>query len=263
MINTDNYELYFFQYQEDMLDESARREVEAFMALHPELAEEMTLYAEAPVLTAEEVSFPDKNSLRRTVVFPWWRYAAAAAVVVGIGTTVMFTLPRQEPSADQPLVARVESVARPTQQPQSDTILVEKRAALPSGAERQCTQRPTVQPAESIAECVREQVAQEVVGEPEWESVEVDVFDSQMLVGEPCEPLLAEVEAPVPSQAREPRSQEPEIIIHDRYETSWVELLADRYPEQAMQVTRGAVKAVTVAERLRNHPVVKFLQSIV
>lgn len=258
MINTDNYELYFFQYQEDMLDEAARREVEAFVALHPELAEEMTLYAEAPVLTAEEVSFPDKNSLRRTVAFPWWRYAAAAAVVVGIGTTVMFTLPRQEPSADQPLVARVESVARPTQQPQPDTILVEKRAALPSGAERQCTQRPTVQPAESIAECVREQVAQEVVGEPEWEIMEVDVFDSQMLVGEPCEPMLAAVEEP---QTQESVAyQHPEIVWVD-YSTTrsefLVEVVTDLYPEQTMQV-------VTKPGRLeRISKIVKFLHSIV
>lgn len=249
MINTDNYELYFFQYQEGMLDEAARREVEAFMAQHPELAEEMTLYAEAPVLTAEEAAFPFKESLRRKEApVLWWRYAAAAAVVVGIGATVMLTLPRQEQAAQQPLLAEAESVARPALQPQPDKVLVAKRTARPIA----------VKP-----EYAQEQAVQEVAEEPEWESVEVNVFDPQMLVGEPCEPLLAVVEEPVPSVSAEPQSQEAEIIIHDRSDTPWLDLLAERYPEQSMQVTLRAVKAVTVAERLRNHPVVKFLQSIV
>lgn len=249
MINTDNYELYFFQYQEGLLDESARREVEAFMAQHPDLAEEMTLYAEAPVLTAEEAAFPFKESLRRKEgPVLWWRYAAAAAVVVGIGATVMLTLPRQEQTAPQPLLAEAESVAMPALQPQPDKVLVEKQSA---------------QPIATKPECAQEQTKEEPSESPEWESVEVNVFDSQMLVGEPCEPMLAVVEEPVPSVSAEPQSQEAEIIIHDRSDTPWLDLLADRYPEQAMQVTLGAVKAVTAAERLRNHPVVKFLQSIV
>lgn len=249
MINTDNYELYFFQYQEGMLDESARREVEAFMAQHPELAEEMALYAEAPVLTAEEAAFPFKDSLRRKEgPVLWWRYAAAAAVVVGIGATAMLTLPRQEQTEDHPLLAEAESVARPALQPQPDKALVDERTARP------IADKP---------DCAQEQAMEEPSESPEWESVEVNAFDPQLLVGEPCEPMLAVVEEPVPSVSAEPQSQEAEIIIHDRSDTPWVDLLAERYPEQAMQVTLGAVKAVTVAERLRNHPVVKFLQSIV
>ena len=244
MINTDNYELYFFQYQEGMLDESARREVEAFMAQHPDLAEEMALYAEAPVLTAEEAAFPFKESLhRKEAPVLWWRYAAAAAVVVGIGATVMLTLPRQEQAAQQPLLAEAESVAMPALQPQPDKVLVDERTAQPIA----------VKP-----ECAQEQTVQEVAEEPEWESMEVDVFDSQLLEGEPCDPMLAAVEEP---QTQESVAyQHPEIVWVD-YSTTrsefLVEVVTDLYPEQTMQV-------VTKPGRLeRISKIVKFLHSIV
>lgn len=244
MINTDNYELYFFQYQEGMLDESARREVEAFMAAHPDLAEEMTLYAEAPVLTAEEVSFPFKESLRRKErPVLWWRYAAAAAVVVGIGATAMLTLPRQEQAAPQPLLAEAESVARPALQPQPDKALVDER---------------TAQPIANKPDCAQEQTMEEPSESPEWENVEVNVFDSQMLVGEPCEPLLAAVEEP---QTQESVAyQHPEIVWVD-YSTTWseflVEVVTDLYPEQTMQVVTKPGQLERISK------IVKFLQSIV
>lgn len=244
MINTDNYELYFFQYQEGMLDESARREVEAFMAQHPDLAEEMTLYAEAPVLTAEEAAFPFKESLhRKEPPVLWWRYAAAAAVVVGIGATVMLTLPRQEQAAPQPLLAEAESVARPALQPQPDKTLVDERTARP------IADKP---------ERAQEQAMEEPSESPEWEGVEVNVFDSQMLVGEPCEPLLAAVEEP---QTQESVAyQHPEIVWVD-YSTTWseflVEVVTDLYPEQTMQVVTKPGQLERISK------IVKFLQSIV
>lgn len=243
MINTDNYELYFFQYQEGMLDESARREVEAFMAQHPELAEEMALYAEAPVLTAEEAAFPFKESLRRKKgPVLWWRYAAAA-VVVGIGATVMLTLPRQERTDPQPLLAEAESVARPALQPQPDKALVDER---------------TAQPIATKPECAQEQAVQEPSESPEWESVEVNVFDPQLLVGEPCEPMLAAVEEP---QTQESVAyQHPEIVWVD-YSTTWseflVEVVTDLYPEQTMQVVTKPGQLERISK------IVKFLQSIV
>lgn len=244
MINTDNYELYFFQYQEGMLDESARREVEAFMAQHPDLAEEMTLYAEAPVLTAEEAAFPFKESLhRKEAPVLWWRYAAAAAVVVGIGATVMLTLPRQEQAAPQPLLAEAESVARPALQPQPDKVLVYER---------------TAQPIATKPECAQEQTKEEPSESSEWESVEVNVFDSQMLVGEPCEPMLAAVEEP--QTQKSVAYQHPEIVWVD-YSTTWseflVEVVTDLYPEQSMQVVTKPGQLERISK------IVKFLQSIV
>lgn len=244
MINTDNYELYFFQYQEGMLDESARREVEAFVALHPELAEEMALYAEAPVLTAEEAAFPFKESLhRKEAPVLWWRYAAAAAVVVGIGATVMLTLPRQEQPSNQPLLAEAESVAMPALQPQPDKALVDER---------------TAQPIATKPERAQEQAMEEPAEAPEWESVEVNVFDPQLLVGEPCEPMLAAVEEP---QTQESVAyQHPEIVWVD-YSTTWseilVEVVTDLYPEQTMQVVTKPGQLERISK------IVKFLQSIV
>lgn len=257
MINTDNYELYFFQYQEDMLDESARREVEAFVALYPELAEEMTLYAEAPVLTAEEVSFPDKNSLRRTVAFPWWRYAAAAAAVLAVGTVSLMLL--QSPagqSPSQPLVA--ESHTPDTCQPDAAPVAPAKTLAAPV--------RAIAEPAAALQEPALAEAVQSVESaaeEPAWTAEEM--MEAPITADAP-EPLLAQVEVPA-AQPRKVESQPTEIVYRDYSGTPWSELLADelaeRYPEKAVQATAWTTKTMNAADRLLNNPIVKFIRSIV
>ena len=49
-INDTNYELFLLQYAEGMLSDIERSEVEAWLADHPEAAEELALYSVAPRL---------------------------------------------------------------------------------------------------------------------------------------------------------------------------------------------------------------------
>lgn len=106
MINADNYELYFFRYAEGMLGEVERREVEAFAQQHPDLAEEVRLYAEAPRINCESLQFPDKEDLKHIVTQPrmlWWKVAAVVAGLVMCGWVLFYSIvsPSSLPIADQ------------------------------------------------------------------------------------------------------------------------------------------------------------------
>lgn len=105
MITTDNYEFCFFQYQEGLLDEAARREVETFAKQHPELGEELFLYAASPRLTSTTMTMPDKELLNRKVLSPWWRYVAAVAIiaVLAVGGWLL------HPSSEKTLLAEAEN----------------------------------------------------------------------------------------------------------------------------------------------------------
>ena len=53
-INDTNYEVFLLQYAEGQLSDIERAEVEAWLADHPEAAEELALYSEAPRLECDE-----------------------------------------------------------------------------------------------------------------------------------------------------------------------------------------------------------------
>lgn len=66
IINSENYELYLFQYQEDMLSAEERGMVEAFLAQHPDLAQEMALYdKELKADPMTDVVYADKAGLKQ------------------------------------------------------------------------------------------------------------------------------------------------------------------------------------------------------
>lgn len=81
-IDNNNYELWLLRYAEGELTISEHEAVEAWLAEHPEAAEELALYNEAPRLEADE-SIHYKAPVR-----PLWpvvmRWSAAAAVVVAL-----------------------------------------------------------------------------------------------------------------------------------------------------------------------------------
>lgn len=106
MINADNYELYFFRYAEGMLGEAERREIEVFAQQHPDLAEELRLYAEAPRINGEPLHFPDKEDLKHTATQPrmlWWKVAAVVVAIVVCGWVLFYKMisPQSLPIADQ------------------------------------------------------------------------------------------------------------------------------------------------------------------
>ncbi len=90
-INSDNYELWLLRYAEQELTDAERREVEQWLAVHPEAAEELALYNEAPRLEKDERVKYAAVPLQRSV--PLWpavaQWAAAAAVVAALMVPAM------------------------------------------------------------------------------------------------------------------------------------------------------------------------------
>jgi len=83
-IDNNNYELWLLRYAEDELNAGERADVEAWLSTHPDAAELLALYNEAPRLEKDEsvryAAVPQRHSA------PLWpavlRFGAAAAVVL-------------------------------------------------------------------------------------------------------------------------------------------------------------------------------------
>lgn len=178
MITTDNYELYFLQYLENSLDPKGRREVEAFATQHPELAEELALYAQSPEIEKDEsIVFAGKEGLKHVNPMPLhrgiiaWRWSAAAAVLLAVGATFALRNRSVEPVVPQVAVAKPAVKVLPMQEKlvAEETLVVKPQAVLS---------------APDMAEVVEPKVIEEHL-EP---IVEEDVMQTF-----PPEPLLAEV----------------------------------------------------------------------
>ena len=90
-IDNNNYELWLLRYAEGELNAEERAAVDTWMESHPEAAEELTLYCEAPKLEKDERVRYGGESQRK--VAPLWprmlRCGAAAAVVMVLMTPAM------------------------------------------------------------------------------------------------------------------------------------------------------------------------------
>lgn len=92
VINNDNYEGYLMRYADGELNDEEVAMVEAFLAAHPELAEELeAITAPCLKITAPPVAMPDKEALMRPVVASithraiWRTLAAAIALLIAFG----------------------------------------------------------------------------------------------------------------------------------------------------------------------------------
>lgn len=267
MITTENYELYFFQYQERMLSEAEREEVEAFAAEHPDLAEEMALYAEAPHLSPREVSFPDKEALRHRTTLVWWHYAAAAVVVAVLATggiRMMFSSPEGTMQ-----VAETKSIG------------VEKEIEIPT----------LEKPAEEIPCEVSSQPQREAIAQADNSPVETLAEECEMAVVEPpLEPLVA-YEEPVEDelqeipmamqeepqeisvvQAEEVQAEETQeeshyvdcmIVVHDYSEATLGEIAMDLYPRETEQLVSFVSWINHKKEEIYNSKIFQFIQAII
>lgn len=102
MITMDNYEGWLMRYADDVLTAAERQQVEAFLAEHPGLREEMEAVASVKV-TPVVASMPGKERLlHRQPMVVWRRVAAAVALLVVAGITLL-VLHRPE---EAPLVAQ-------------------------------------------------------------------------------------------------------------------------------------------------------------
>lgn len=200
-INNNNYELWLVRYADGDLTADERKAVEQWLEGHPEAAEELKLYNEAPQLERDESVQYEATVLQPTErVRPLWpsvlRWSAVAAVVVLLAIPAVRWLTPQE----QPVVmAQAEPEAVPVIAADSlatpvETPAVERRSMVAA--------RPQPEEEPLLAEAV-EEVAPE---EPEPE-----VFVPEV------EPLLAE-EAPVEvkeASTTEPAVEEQQLIYVD------------------------------------------------
>lgn len=90
MITPENYEGWLMRYADGELTAAERRQVEAFLAEHPDLREELDEVSSVRV-TPLVATMPGKERLlRREPAGVWRRVAAAVALLVVAGTTLFF-----------------------------------------------------------------------------------------------------------------------------------------------------------------------------
>lgn len=129
-INDNNYELWLVRYADGDVTGAEREAVEAWLASHPDAAEELSLFCEAPRLQRDtEVHYTGPLAQRTR---PLWavplRWAAAAAVVAAIMWPVLqneepetqqiaeVTEPKCDDEAVAPVLEEVLAEAAPTRQ---------------------------------------------------------------------------------------------------------------------------------------------------
>src|SRR5690606_20592947 len=89
-VTLTNYEEWFTQYTDNELNAAQRKAVEEFVEKNPSTAKDLLIFQRTK-LQPENIVFADKASLyrsekeRRVVPIRWWRVAAAAVLVIGLG----------------------------------------------------------------------------------------------------------------------------------------------------------------------------------
>ena len=161
--NLENYEERFVDYMEGQLDASEMKEVEAFVALHPELEEDFRLFCSSKLEPDTAIVFTKKDSLirQKTVIVPMYAriiaIAASIALLIGIGflffnnsqeimlnkASLMASLspaPSKQPvqkTNSNPVVKPIEPTTQPTNQPTNQPVT--KPSVKP-------TSKPTAEP---------------------------------------------------------------------------------------------------------------------
>lgn len=136
-IDDNNYELWLLRYAEGELTAAEREAVEAWLARHPEAAEELALYGEAPKLERDE-------SIRYAAVpqqhpRPLWpaalRWSAAAAVVLALMVPALRMGTMDTQKATKAVAAPLFAEARPTEEAPQNPIKISRTSRL-SGISR-------------------------------------------------------------------------------------------------------------------------------
>ena len=110
MITPENYEGWLMRYADGELTAAERRQVEAFLAEHPDLREELDEVSSVRVAPLVATMPGKERLLRREPAGVWRRVAAAAALLVVAGTTLFFL----NRPAEGEMIASTAPVASPT-----------------------------------------------------------------------------------------------------------------------------------------------------
>lgn len=86
-INEENYEEYFIAFYENDLDESEDKNLQAFLAINPQLKEEFELHGSLLLQADKTIVYEQKDNLhkKRRVAVYWWSGTAAAMIVILFG----------------------------------------------------------------------------------------------------------------------------------------------------------------------------------
>ncbi len=104
-INMSNYEEWLILYTDNELSAEEKTAVENFIAFHPAVKTEFEIFAKAKLQPEENIVFPDKELLYRraekvrVIQMRWWRVAAAAILILGIGISTVFILNNRKTSS--------------------------------------------------------------------------------------------------------------------------------------------------------------------
>lgn len=127
--NMENYEERVVDYMEGQLDATEMKEVEAFVALHPELEEDFKLFCSSKLTPDTTIVFTQKDKLmkQKATVMPLFiRVAAiAASVAILIGIGVHFLKPGHDIILEKtPLIAGLTPIkSTMIDSPQSPSLL--------------------------------------------------------------------------------------------------------------------------------------------
>lgn len=150
-IDNNNYELWLLRYAEDELNAGERADVEAWLSTHPDAAELLALYNEAPRLEKDEsvryAAVPQRHSA------PLWpavlRFGVAAAVVL------LLMLPAMRmgimDTMEAPLFVAENRPAAEPQQPAMQQQLALQRPHKPISSISSIPSIPSIASIDSIA----------------------------------------------------------------------------------------------------------------
>lgn len=145
--NLENYEERFVDYMEGLLDASEMKEVESFVAQHPELEEDFKLFCSTKLEPDTNVVYTKKERLMRpaTVIRPLFLRIAAAAACVAllIGLGVHFLKPYQG-LEQQPMLSELTPIAAKPISVQQDPQELRKSNAKPVSVPKTATKTEVV-----------------------------------------------------------------------------------------------------------------------
>ena len=192
-IDNNNYELWLLRYAEGDLSAAESAAVEAWLESHPEAAEELALYREAPRLECDEaVKYAAAVPQQPQPLWPaLLRWSAAAAVIAALMVPALRTggmLPRQEAPL---LVAEAKGDTSDTSLSRNSRFSRDSRLSRDSSPSRNSSfsrfSSPAVAAVSASGECV------DSVAAPVQEIIEVTslIAFAEEAVEEPADTLLS------------------------------------------------------------------------
>ena len=151
--NLENYEERFVDYMEGLLDANEMREVETFVAQHPELEEDFKLFCSTKLEPDTNVVYTKKESLMKTgtVIRPLFVrvVAAAACVALLIGIGIRFLKPHQS-LEQQPMLAELSPIAAQPISVQQDIQELRKSDVKPMSSPKKSSRAEPVEAIETF-----------------------------------------------------------------------------------------------------------------